>query len=773
MGSYLSIRVPAPKDVLNSCQDSKLGGVREMGNRAYPGRSADPTLSVRFGSFELDLRGGELRKEGRRIRLQEQPFQILRMLLESPGEVVSREDIRKRLWPDNTVVEFDHSINAAVKRLRDALRDSADKPRYIETLARRGYRFIGGVETAERPTPAEPVPVIPENVVLNRQAEQDPRRPGLYLRPRIFIPALLATIILMVWAAAWYYRRTVQPLIAPRRPLMRLDLDLGNEVSPGSDRGANIILSPDGTRLVYVSRSKLFTRRLDQASAAELSGTDGAQAPFFSPDGQWLAFLTGGKLKKISLQSGQVITLCENSLGFGGSWGDDGSIVAGLNLRLSRIPSAGGTPVLLTELAPGEIVHRWPQILPGSKAVLFSAYSSMTGLDGATIEGLSLRDGRRKTLVRGGTWGRYLASGHLVYINKGTLFAVPFDLDRLEVHGTPTPVLEEVAYSAAWGSAQIDFSRTETLVYQSRKVGTGLVTVQWLDQSGNTRPLLPVPGNYLSPTLSPDASRLALTSAGDIWVYELGRGSMTRLTFGGSYGNPLWTPDGQYIVFRAARGILWTRADGTGRVQPLTQSNIQQIAWSFTGDGKRLAFVETNSAHRAGIWTLPVESDRSGLRAGTPELFLQTSFDDRGPMFSPDGRWIAYQSNESGANRVYVQAFPDKHGKRQISGDGGTYPAWPRNGHELFFWQFGVPHNHLMVTSYQERGDSFIADKPRVWTERVVISFSTTRSYDPAPDGKHIVALTPAETPQEPQAHATFLLNFFDEWRRRAPLGSN
>jgi len=423
----------------------------------------------------------------------------------------------------------------------------------------------------------------------------------------------------------------------------------------------------------------------------------------------------------------------------------------------------------LTALAPGEIAHRWPQVLPGGKAVIFSAYNSMTGLDGATIEVQSLRDSHRKTLVRGGTWGRYLISGHLAYINKGTLFAVPFDPERLEVHGTPTPVLEGVEYSAAWGSAQIDFSRVGTLVYRSSKVGGGLVTVQWLDASGNSRPLLPVPGNYLSPTLSPDGSRLALTSAGDIWVYELGRGSMTRLTFGGGYGNPLWTADGRYILFRAARGMLWTRADGTGQAQPLTESNSQQIPWSFTADGKRLAFVEPNPPRGSAIWTVAVDSADSGLRAGKPEMFVQAPFGERSPMFSPDGRWLMYMSNESGHYQVYVQAFPDKHGKRQISGDSGSYPAWSRNAHEVFFWS----HGQLMVASYHEQRDSFVADKPRVWTEKELSPFSTTRSYDPAPDGKHVVALMPAETLQDAHDRVIFLLNFFDELRRRAPMSSN
>jgi serine/threonine-protein kinase len=419
----------------------------------------------------------------------------------------------------------------------------------------------------------------------------------------------------------------------------------------------------------------------------------------------------------------------------------------------------------VTELAPGEIVHRWPQFLPGGKAVLFSAYRSLAGLDGATIEAVSLKDGRRKTLVRGAAWGRYLPSGHLVYINQGALFAVPFDADRLEVHGTPTPVLENVAYSAANGSAQIDFSRTGTLVYQSSKAGSGLVTIQWLDESGNTRPLLPVPGNYLSPALSPDGSRLALTSGGDIWVYELGRGSMTRLTFGGGYRNALWSADGRYIVSRAARDILSVRADGTAQPQVLTQG----IPWSFTRDGKRLAFNNVSPANIDDIWTVPVETGSSGLRAGKPELFVQAPFHERGPMFSPDGRWLAYQSNESGTYEVYVQGFPDGHGKRQISLGGGTLPAWSRNGRDLFFKFNRV----IMVASYQARGDSFVPGTPRVWFEKQIANFPSTMSYDPAPDGKHIVALMPADTRDEPRDRVIFLLNFFDELRRRVPLNAN
>jgi serine/threonine-protein kinase len=733
----------------------------EMETAAQPGGHGNSPSGVCFGPFELDLRAGELRKDGHRIRLQEQPFQILRMLLESPGEVVAREEIRRRLWPDDTVVEFDHSINAAVKRLRDALRDSPERPRYIETLARRGYRFIAEVRPAERPKPPEPV------IVIHRPpAEPAPRRGWRQTRSGWAVPAALATLGLLAGAAAIYYRAGPEPL----RPLTRLDLEIDGEDSPRGERGTSAILSPDGRRLVYVAHSRLFVRRLDQATSTELAGTERAQTPFFSPDGQWVAFFSTNRLKKISLESGQVIDMGRDSLGDGGSWNEDGSIVAATDVRLSRIAAGSGVRTPLTELAPGEIAHRWPQILPGGKAVLFSAYRSMTGLDGATIEVESLQDGRRKTLVRGGTFGRYLTTGHLVYVNQGTVFAVPFDPDRLELHGTPTPVLKEVAYSAAYGSAQIDFSRTGTAVYRSSRVGAGLVTVQWLDAAGNVRPLLPVPGNYLSPTLSRDSSRLALTSAGDIWVYELGRESMTRLTYGGGYGNPLWTPDGRNVVFRTARGMWWARADGTGRPQPLTQSEYQQAPWSFTPDGKRLVFVEIVRPGEALIRTLLVDSDHSGLRAGKVEVWLQKPFPVRSPMISPDGRWLAYMSNEKGPMRVFVVAFPGGGREWQISDDGGTYPAWSRDGHEIYFWQFDEhrPQSQLMVVWWRSRGDAFVAEKPRPWTGRTMTSFSTTRSYDPAPDGR-IVALMPADAPASRQDHVIFLLNFFDELRRRLP----
>jgi serine/threonine protein kinase/Tol biopolymer transport system component len=582
--------------------------------------------------------------------------------------------------------------------------------------------------------------------------------------------AVAAALVIVAAITSWGWWRATRPA---ERPLVRLDIDLGPDASLGSPRGTDTIVSSDGTRLAYVSQGRLFTRRLDQPDATELAGTQGAFAPFFSPDGQWIAFFAQAKLKKVSAEGGSAIILCDAPLGVGGSWGDDGNIIAGLNTfssGLSQLPSVGGPPTPVTDLQNGELTHRWPQILPGGKAVLFTASTSGTGFDGADIEVMTFADHRTKTLVRGGTFGRYLPSGHLIYINRGTLFAIPFDLDRLELRGTPSPVLERVGYTPLTGSAQFDFSQRGTLIYRSGDASGGLSTVQWLDGEGKAQPLLAKPGFYGRPSLSPDGQRMAMEfaeeSGTDIWSYDWQRDTMTRLTFTGKAFGPVWSPDGRYVFFRAPEaGMLVTRSDGAGKPQSLTQSKNIQYPWSLKPDGKLLAFMEQRSG-TFHLWTAPLEGDGAGLRAGKPEVFLQTAADERYPSFSLDGRWMAYSSNESGSFQVYVRAFPDKGGKWQISNDGGAYPMWSHNGRELFF---ETPDNRIMVAAYAVKGDSFVADKPKKWSEKQLAGMvGFGRNIDLAPDGKRVVALMPVETArgQEAQHHVIFLENFFDEVRR-------
>jgi serine/threonine-protein kinase len=365
----------------------------------------------------------------------------------------------------------------------------------------------------------------------------------------------------------------------------------------------------------------------------------------------------------------------------------------------------------------------------------------------------------------------------LVYLNKSTLLAVPFDLDKLEPRGTAVPILDDVAHVATTGTPHLDFSLTGTVVYRRSSQTEGLLTVVWLDGGGKTQPLLAKPGVYGRPSLSPDGQRLALQitegSATDLWVYDWQRDTQTRLTFNGNAQGPIWSPDGRYIVFHVdGQGMSAIRSDGAGQPQVLTQSKNVQYQWSFTPDGKRLAFMEIDSKNQYDLWTVPLESGSAGLRAGKPEVFLQTPGAEMDPYFSPDGKWLAYSSNESGTFQIYVRAFPDKGGKKQISNNGGGYPLWSRTGHELFFESLD---NHIMAASYSVKGDSFVADKPRLWSEKPIMGIvNNVRNVDLAPDGKHIVALISAgedKGAQESQNYVTFLLNFADELRRRVPQG--
>jgi eukaryotic-like serine/threonine-protein kinase len=290
------------------------------------------------------------------------------------------------------------------------------------------------------------------------------------------------------------------------------------------------------------------------------------------------------------------------------------------------------------------------------------------------------------------------------------------------------------------------------------------------------QPLLAKPGSYGRPAMSPDGQRLAIEvtegSGTDIWLYDWQRDTVTRLTFTGNANRPWWSPDGRYIAFRTVvAGTSVTRSDGAGKTQPLIQSKNQEGSFSFTPDGKRLAFMEQDSKTAYDLWTVPLESDSAGLRAGKPEVFLQTPAEERYPSFSPDSRWMAYASNESGTYQVYVRAFPDKGGKWQISNSDGAYPMWSRTGHDLFFETL---ENRIMVAAYTVKDDSFVADKPRVWSEKQIGGIvNSTTNVDLAPDGKRIVALMPVETAegQKAQNQVTFLMNFSDELRRKVPVG--
>jgi serine/threonine-protein kinase len=570
---------------------------------------------------------------------------------------------------------------------------------------------------------------------------------------------------------------------------MRLSMALGGDVSvANTELGAATILSPDGTVVAFVGRTaantspQLYVRRLDQLDAVALPGTDNAESPFFSPDGEWLAFFASGKLKKIAATGGAVVTLCDAPAGRGGAWGEDGTIVfspgVSLATRLWRVASTGGTPVPLTPESDTPQA-RWPQILPDGKSVLFTSSRTAADFSDADLVLQSLSGDGVKIVQRGGFYGRYVFSGHLLYVHDGKLWAVPFDLDRLAVSGSPVAVIEGVTSNAANGAAQVAVSTTGTLVYQPG-LGSSGVPIDWMDHAGKTTSLRSTPANWTALQFAPDGRRLALQinvvgSGAGIWVYEWDRDAFTRLTSEpGNHAHPIWTPDGRRIVFASTPdnqgplNLYWRRADGVGELQRLTESASGHLPSSWHPSRQLLAFTQLNSQTNFDVMILPMHGDETaGWKPGTPTVFINSGFDEREAMFSPDGRWIAYQSNASGRNEIYVRPYPGPGGQWQISTNGGVSPTWSRTAKEIFF---GTPSQQIMVSAYDIDGDAFRAEKPRLWSNARFKTRGTFRPFDLHPDGTRF-ALAPAAPTlgDAAQDHVTMIFNVFDELRRIAP----
>ena len=379
-----------------------------------------------------------------------------------------------------------------------------------------------------------------------------------------------ATAALLALAAIGFAIAFVLRTPKPAQP-MRLSAEIGADANLYNEYGnPSVLLSPDGTRLAFVAsgsdqKRRIYVRSLDQLQAMALSGTENAEHPFFSPDSQWLGFFADRRLKKVSVEGGAAVTVCDTARGRGGSWSEDGTIVFAPDLRtaLFKVSSAGGTPQPLTTLdqQAGEVTQRWPQLLPGGRAVLFTSNTHGGNYEDADITVYSISSRQRKTVLHDGYYGRYIPTGHVVYTHESTLFAVPFDLRRLEVIGPPVPILEGVSASPGDASAQFSFSETGNMVYVAGHGGFQIVSIYWMDRQGKFTPLREFPGDYYNPAFSPDGKRLALAindgKRSDIWVYEWTHDTLTRLTFSGNNFNPIWTPDGQRLHIPLSKTRSW------------------------------------------------------------------------------------------------------------------------------------------------------------------------------------------------------------------------
>lgn len=599
-----------------------------------------------------------------------------------------------------------------------------------------------------------------------------------------------AVVALLAIALAATLGRLYRSTRLAPAPLMRLTVDLGDEVL-GTPWGSGVAISPDGSHLAFVSRSsdgtqRLFLRALESVNATPLPGTENAQGQFFSPDGRWVAFFADGKLKKTATTGSAQATLCDAPSTRGGSWGEDGNIIfAPFNRSpLFRVSSAGGVPQPVTDLKD-EWTDRFPQVLPEAKAFVFTSCRTLD-LERCAIEVQSLSTRERKVLVRDAYYGRYLASGHLMYMHQGNAFAVPMSLQRLELTGTASPVLEDVRSNLGTGVAQFDSSRTGTFVYIPGKALPPTRSIFWLDAAGSLTPLAIAPRIYRRIRISPDGTRLVFVisegSQDNVWVYEWSRDRLYRVTFlSGNSGNPVWTPDGKHLVFSndgqtPGSGIYWIRSDGAGEAQRLLEGN-SLVPRSFSPNGKRLAY-ESEVETAPSIWTLPLEGiDSDHPKAGKPEALSGSIGAERDASFSPDGRWIAYISVESGTPQAYVRSLLAPGGRWLLSSSdaqgAGFSVFWSSNGRELFYT---TPEGRIMAVSYTSNGETFSAGQPRLWSPRrigVAVGFPVP-NIDLAPDGKRFAVILPAgqDAEPKPQTQVVFLLNFFEELQRGVPPNS-
>jgi eukaryotic-like serine/threonine-protein kinase len=673
-------------------------------------------MRIRFDTFEADLRSGELWKQGLKVRLGEQPFSVLALLLAQPGEVVTRDELQKKLWPRDTFVDFDRGLNKAINRLRDALGDSADVPRFIETLPKRGYRFIGTLNPSAPATEAAP------------SSEPPASRSQPWLAWGIAV-AVLAIV------AAWGLTRNA-PTQADPGPLIRSSI-----LPPPQMKFVphSLALSRDGTHLAFVAEAadgsrSLWVRAMSATAATAIAGTEGASLPFWSADMRHVGFFADRKLKVVDVAGGVIRVIADARRASGGTWNTADVIVFApdVNGPLYRVSAAGGTPAMVSQVAENEAIrgHRWPVFLPDGRHFLYTALSIASTSDNAP----ELRVGSLETFESSridweGSRSVAYALDHLVYVRGGRLYAQPFDRSALRTVGPAAPITgADVSVSPAFFRSELAVSTSGVLVFQSSAdLPSQLI---WLDVHGQEQgPLLPAM-KYHGPAVSPDGRLLAGACEGPrsgtlaICVFDLERAVASRITEGTYDRYPVWSPDGREIAYASGTGIFRVPANGSGSPQFVSSRGIPT---GWLPDGRILSFGSQRGVVSLAL-SSPVTHEVTELGPGAEA------------QLSPDATWLAWVARDG----LVVQRFGDPAARVTITGDGAAQPRWSRDGRQLFYIS---TDKKLVAVDFDAA--TVTAGVPRILAQTRIIGAGLIGfQYDVARDGRFILnALTSDPAP--------------------------
>jgi Tol biopolymer transport system component/DNA-binding winged helix-turn-helix (wHTH) protein len=694
-----------------------------------------------FGPYRLDPSKRLLIREGRHLAVPPKTFDLLQLLVEGRGRVFTKKELMGALWPDTFVEEANLSFQ--ISALRKVLGENGTD--WIETLPRYGYRFNTEVVEIEPNGRANghdfdlhPPAKMEDAPPLAKPAARRSRR-WLY-----WIPAAVATLAALVFA--WLYLRqgpppqpAVQFLIAPPEHVTTPDLD-------------SMAVSPDGARLVFIGvaadgRRQLWLRSLASLTAEPLAGTELVDSAFWSPDSRSIAFFAAGKLRTLDLQGGAAQTICETPIGrSSGTWNREGVILFETTERpeIYRIATSGGEPARLRPVntSSGEIRHSAPQFLPDGRHFIYFVQSEHPENTGIYVG--SLNSTAKKRLVNSNTNAAYAGlsrgPGYLLFTRGADLIAQRFDLAKLELTGAPFQVARRVLIGVAGGvsRAAVSASQNGVLVYRTR-IDTGSSELVWLDRQGKRMGRVGDPADYSNPSLSPDEKKLIVSRTDlqsrtrDLWLFDLATGAASRFTFDpADETNAVWSPDGSRIAFNMVRnGVIDIfQKEVAGALQPklLLHSGENHFIHQWSPDGRLLLY-------RVGpiTWALPLQGNSKSWGPYAME----------NARISPNGRWVAYTSNQSGLSEVYVQSFPPSEGKWQISVDGGMEPSWRKDGKELYY----VSGDKLIAMDV--RTDTPVFQPGLAQPLFAVHLEATTRRsrYEAAANGHHFLVNLPVESP--------------------------